>query len=94
MEDGKTKKAGPQNIYIEDRKQMRVTGVLDVGNFQEDLIRLSVPGNTILIRGSGLHIQRLELEEGEVLITGTVQSAVYTEKKEKAAGSVWKRLLK
>lgn len=95
MEEGKKNgKNGPQNIYIEDRNRITVTGVLDVGSFQEEAIQLSVPGNSILVRGSNLHIQRLELEEGEVIITGLVQSAIYTGKKEKSEGSFLKRMLK
>ena len=95
MEEGKKNgKNGPQNIYIEDRNRITVTGVLDVGSFQEEAIQLSVPGHSILVLGSNLHIQRLELEEGEVVITGLVQSAIYTGKKEKSEGSFLKRMLK
>lgn len=95
MEENKAKKsAGAQNIYIENRGRVTVTEVLEVGSFNEESILLSVEGNGVAIKGQDLHIQRLDLEEGKVIITGKIQSAAYTEKRTKEEGGLLKKLLK
>ena len=48
---------------------------------------------TLAIRGSSLHVCRLELEKGEAEIEGKVDSLIYTQgRKEKKKGSLLKRL--
>lgn len=94
MDDNRLKKGGAQNIYIENRERITVTEVTDVGSFNEETIQLSVEGNGVIVRGQDLHIQRLDLEEGKVVITGTIQSAAYTDKRAREEGGFLKKLLK
>jgi len=94
MDETKTKKNGPHSVYIESRNRMVVTDVADVDTFTEETILLTIDKGGLVIKGQNLHIQRLDLEEGKVVITGFVQSAVYTEKKDKQSKSLLGRLLK
>ena len=94
MEDSRAKKAGMHSIHIENRANTVVTGVLDVDAFTEETISLTIDKGALILKGHGLHINRLDLEEGKVIISGFVHSAVYTEKKEKQAKSFLGRLLK
>ena len=82
------------NLFIEDRKQITVTDVADVDSFDEESIVLSIHGGGLLLKGQELHIQKLDLEEGKAIITGSVNSAVYTEKREKSEGGFLKKILK
>ncbi|MGI6727123.1 MAG: sporulation protein YabP [Anaerovoracaceae bacterium] len=82
------------SLNIEDRKQITVTEVVDVDSFNEEAILLSIQGGGLLLKGQEMHIQKLDLEEGKVIITGSVNSAVYTEQKDKAEGGFLKRMLK
>lgn len=95
MEMNKTRKStGNQNIYIENRGKVTITDVLEVGSFTDETVTLSVEGNGIVIKGRELHIQKLDLEEGKVIVTGNIQSAAYTEKRSKDDGGLLKKLLK
>lgn len=94
MEETKTKKNGPHSVYIENRNRMVITDVADVENFTEETILLTIDKGGLVVKGQSLHIQRLDLEEGKVVITGFVQSVVYTEKKQKQEKSLLGRLLK
>lgn len=94
MEESKTRKNGPHSVYIESRNRMVITDVTDVDTFTEETILLTIDKGGLVVKGQNLHIQRLDLEEGKVIITGFVQSAVYTEKKEKQEKSLLGRLLK
>lgn len=82
------------NLFIEDRKQITVTDVKDVDNFNEETILLIIHEGGLLLKGQEMHIQKLDLEEGKVIITGSVTSVTYTEKKEKAEGGFLKKMLK
>lgn len=94
MEGEREKNQGKHSVYIEGRNRMVVTDVSDVEHFNDDTILLNLEKGGLLVKGQNLHIQRLDLEEGKVIITGFVQSAVYTEKKEKQAKGILERLLK
>lgn len=94
MEETKTRKNGPHSVYLESRNRMVITDVADVDNFTEETILLTIDKGGLVIKGQNLHIQKLDLEEGKVIIMGFVQSVVYTEKKEKQEKSLLGRLLK
>jgi len=82
------------NIFIEDRKQITVTEVTDVDSFNEENILLTIHGGGLLLKGQDLHIQKLDLEEGKAIITGSINSAAYTEKRDKSEGGFLKKMLK
>ncbi|HAF60116.1 MAG TPA: sporulation protein YabP [Clostridiales bacterium UBA9856] len=82
------------SLMIEDRKQITITDVADVESFDEETILLSLHSGGLLLKGQDLHIQKLDIEEGKAIITGTVNSAAYTAKREKSEGGLLKKLLK
>jgi sporulation protein YabP len=70
---------GPHHITLEDRSKLTISGVEDVESFDESAITLSTQEGYLLIRGSGLHIEKLNLEGGELFVQGTVDSISYEE---------------
>lgn len=80
MEEQKTFKTSNQNIYLENREKISITEVQDVESFDEEMIQLSTPKGNIIIKGSNLQIQKLDLEDGKVIINGTINSINYIEK--------------
>lgn len=82
------------NLTIEDRKQIIITEVADVDRFDEETILLSLKSGGLLLKGQGLHIQKLDLQEGKAVITGSLNSATYTEKREKTEGGILGKMLK
>ena len=56
----------PQNIIIENRSRMSVSGVSDVENFDENSVVLYTNRGLLTVKGTGLHIERLSLETGEL----------------------------
>lgn len=94
MEDNKLKKTGSHTVHLEDRKRLTVTEISDVENFNEESILLNLSSGGMLVKGQGLHIQKLDLDEGKVIITGFINSAVYTEKKDKNNQGFLRKILK
>lgn len=81
-------------VNIDNRERISVSDVVDVDNFNEQSILIILKNGGLVIKGDGLHIQKLDLEEGRVTITGSISSAVYTEKKDKQEKGFWKKILK
>ncbi len=81
-------------VNIDNRERISVTEVADVESFNEEIIFLTLKNGGLVIRGEDLHIQKLDLEEGRILILGAISSAVYTEKRDKQEKGFLKRILK
>jgi len=81
-------------VNIDNRERISVTEVADIESFNEEIIFLTLKNGGLVIRGEDLHIQKLDLEEGRVLILGAIGSAVYTEKRDKQEKGFLKRILK
>lgn len=82
------------SLSIEARERLTVTAVKDVDSFNEETILVVLEKGGLVVKGEKLHIQKLDLAEGKVIITGDIRSAVYTEKKDKNEESIWKKIFK
>jgi len=82
----------PQNIILEDRARLSVTGVLDVDSFDDRQIVAKTVKGTLILRGSDLHIDKLSLDTGDLVVTGLVTDLGYEETA--PSGSLWQRLFK
>jgi sporulation protein YabP len=69
-----------QNIVIEDRTHINISGVEQVDSFNENTIILSTIKGGISIKGEGLNVSKLNLDEGNVKITGVINSLTYISK--------------
>lgn len=84
MEENKAKM--PQNLVLEDRKKLSVSGVKDVDSFDEESMIIYTELGELSVRGSDLHINRLSLETGELMIEGEIYALVYTDDNPKKEG--------
>lgn len=82
------KKTGllPHNCILEDRKALSVSGVNDVGSFDEQTIIAATDYGELTVKGEKLHITKLSLEIGELCIEGKISSLQYTDVIEKSGG--------
>ena len=69
-----------QNINMEDRKKMQVTGVENVESFNDNTIILKTINGGMIIKGEGLNINNLNVEDGNVKIQGKINGVNYTSK--------------
>lgn len=66
------------NLIMESRKRLALSGVTDVVSFNEENIMLDTNQGALLIRGNGLKMNKLDVQNGEVTITGCINSFNYT----------------
>ena len=56
---------------------LTLTGVEDVSGFDEQTINVRLSEMTLVVKGTGLHISKLNLESGDVVIDGSISSLQY-----------------
>ena len=66
-------------IVLSDRQHLAVSGVEGVESFDEATIVLTTSEGSLIVRGEGLHIEKLSLDGGDLLVEGTVESLTYEE---------------
>lgn len=80
------KKKEAQNIILENRKKASISGVEDIDCFNEETVVLYTVLGMLTIKGSCLHMNRLSVETGEVIIEGEIDSFIYSDSTKKAGG--------
>ena len=60
----------PHNVIMEDRHTLTVSGISDVDSFDEQTVIVFTDMGELTVKGEGLHINRLSLEVGEIMIEG------------------------
>ena len=81
-------------LSIDNREKLTITSVADVESANEETVLVILTQGGLIVKGQNLHIQKLDLAEGKAIITGSIQSAVYTEKKDKPEGSLLRKIFK
>lgn len=69
-----------QNIVIEDRRLVNLSGVEQVDSFNDNTIVLSTVKGRLSIKGEELNVSKLNLDEGKVEIDGLITSLTYLSK--------------
>lgn len=92
--DDKTKSIGkPHNIIMENRNMITVSGVSDIDSFDEQSVLLFTEMGDLEIRGSNLHINKLNVDSGEVNIQGDIYALVYNDNV-KTSGGILSKIFK
>lgn len=67
------------SLSLSERRRLNVSGVSDVESFDEDTVVLSTAGGSLTVRGSGLKIEKLSLDGGELVVEGKIDSLDYSD---------------
>jgi sporulation protein YabP len=71
----------PHNLILDSRKKLSLSGIDDVSGFNEETVNLTTSLGGLIVKGSNLHISKLNLDSGDVEIEGTINSLQYMESK-------------
>lgn len=69
-----------QNIILENRNKLHLSGVLDVLNFDEEIVTVDTELGILIVKGADLRLNKFNLENAELSIDGNVNSMVYDDK--------------
>ena len=84
-----------QNIILENRKKLSISGVLDVLSFDDQIVILETDLGMLTIKGEDLRINKLSMDTTEVVIEGEDNNLSYSEKQDKkTSGSLLGKIFK
>ncbi|MBO5104801.1 MAG: sporulation protein YabP [Ruminococcus sp.] len=83
-----------QNLILENRKNLSISGITDVDSFDEKAICLYTQLGELTIQGKELHIDSMSVETGDMTVTGDIWAVVYGDKERKGPLSALGRLFK
>ena len=78
------------SLNMENRERLSLGGVEDVRGFDENMRVLTTSQGDLSIRGEQLHIDRIDLDAGQLEVRGYVQELSYDEPVQRSR--LWARL--
>lgn len=79
MEELYDKGKQTHKLVLYHRTALSLTGVVDVISFDLNEVLLETDTGMLHIKGQDLHVNSLTLEKGEIEISGTIDSLLYSE---------------
>ena len=69
-----------QNLVLENRGKLSVSGVLDVLSFDDQVVIVETELGLLTIKGEDLRINKLSIDTSEVVVEGDIYGMNYSEK--------------
>ena len=81
------------SLTLEGRKKAKISGVAAVSCFNDQEIVLDTTEGELALLGEELHIEQLNLEDGELMVTGSISGLEYSERSaiREKCGLFWRR---
>jgi len=90
IDEKKAQRPNARHTLVVDRREsVSITGVTDVISFDEETIIAETDMGILLIRGGNLHVNRLNLESGELAVDGMISSLSYEDRAGFNKGKSW-----
>lgn len=67
-----------QNIVLENREKMNVTGIVDVLSFDDQIIIIETELGLLTIKGEDLKINKLSIDTSDFIVEGRINSLTYS----------------
>ena len=77
-----------QNLVLENRNKLNVSGVKDVLSFDDELVVMETELGLLTVKGENIKINKLSIDTGDVIIDGEITNLSYNDhsKKSQEAG--------
>jgi len=79
------KKQKEHHLHLDKRQKLALSGITNVDTFNETEILLESVMGKMTLKGEGLHITQLNLEDETLLVEGMVRAIVYSDEESKGA---------
>ena len=69
-----------QNLILENREKLNITGVLDVLSFDDQIVIVETELGLLTVKGENLRINKLSTDTEEVIVEGNISNLSYSDK--------------
>lgn len=84
-----------QNIVLENRERLSISGVLDVLSFDDQIIIVETELGLLTIKGEDLRINKLSIDTSETIVNGNIMQIAYSENTmEKKGEGIFSKIFK
>ena len=84
-----------QNIILENRSKLSISGVLDVLSFDDQVVILETDLGLLTVKGENLRINKLSIDTSEVIVEGDISGLTYSDKDmNKNSSSIFVKIFK
>lgn len=90
----KQKQKANQNLILENRSSLSISGITDVDSFDERAICLFTELGELTIQGRELHIDTMSVETGNMTVTGDIWAIIYGDRDRRGPLSALGRLFR
>ncbi|HIT71283.1 MAG TPA: sporulation protein YabP [Candidatus Scatovivens faecipullorum] len=78
MEELKKNMTNFQNIVLENRERLNITGIVDVFSFDDQIIIIETDLGLLTIKGENLKINKLSIDTSDFTVDGKIDSLTYS----------------
>jgi len=79
MERSENLRTPAQNILLENRARMNISGVEEVLAFDDTIVEMKTVLGELRVQGEELRVEKLTVNDGELVICGHITSVSYAE---------------
>lgn len=97
VDERKTMNTGViQNLILENREKLSISGVLDVLSFDDQVVIVETELGLLTVKGENIRINKLSIDTSEVIVEGDIASLAYSENKnvDKSKSSIISKIFK
>lgn len=69
-----------QNLILESREKLTITGAIDVLSFDDQLVIIQTHLGILTVKGEDLRISKLNIDSEEVIVNGEISAMSYSDK--------------
>ena len=81
IEDRNLNKTGViQNLILENRQKLSISGVLDVLSFDDQVVMVDTELGLLTVKGENLKINKLSIDTSEVIVEGDISYLAYSDR--------------
>lgn len=83
-----------QNIILENRNKLNVSGVKDVLSFDDQVVIMETELGLLTVKGENLKINKLSIDTSEVIVEGEINNLGYSEQSKDKEGGLLSKIFK
>ena len=84
-----------QNLVLENRGKLSISGVLDVLSFDDQVVMVETELGLLTVKGENLRINKLSIDTSEAVVEGEISYLSYSENnQDKNSSSLFSKIFK